>query len=142
MFHCAINKTHKKAEGPAIKSFNLTPEYASWLKTLKAKIRSVQVKAVLAASGVLIDFYFDLGRMLAEKNAAWGSKFLEKLSADLRQEFPAMQGFSVTNLKYCRLLYEYIAIRPRPGDELARVTGPRTGGELADTINTPFYQTP
>lgn len=32
-----------------------------------------------------------------------GSGFLEQFSHDLRQAFPEMQGFSVTNLKHMRL---------------------------------------
>lgn len=33
-----------------------------------------------------------------------------------------MQGFSVTNLKYCRLFYNYKPIRPRAEDELNHLT--------------------
>ncbi|WP_100551306.1 PDDEXK nuclease domain-containing protein [Caedibacter taeniospiralis] len=93
-------------------------DYASWLKGLKVKIRSVQVSAALAANSVLIDFYFDLGRMISEKDSVWGSKFLEQLAKDLRREFPDIQGFSITNLKYCRLFFKYISIRPQTEDEL------------------------
>lgn len=95
-----------------------TGDYAAWLKNLKTKIRSVQLRAALAANSVLIDFYFDLGRMISGKDTIWGSKFLERLSADLKKEFPDMQGFSVTNLKYCRLFFEYVEMSPQAGDEL------------------------
>jgi len=37
--------------------------------------------------------------------AAWGSGFFEQLSKDLRSEFPDMQGFSSTNLKYCKRFF-------------------------------------
>ncbi len=33
-----------------------------------------------------------------------------------------MQGFSVTNLKYCRLFYNYNPIRPQLEDELNHLT--------------------
>jgi predicted nuclease of restriction endonuclease-like (RecB) superfamily len=121
--------------------FNLTPDYTTWLKELKAKIRSAQIKAVLSANTVLIDFYLDLGRMISEKDAVWGSKFLEKLSADLKSEFSEMQGFSVTNLKYCRLFYEYLAIRPQAGDGLEMVNGPQAGDEMSNVTKTALYQT-
>ncbi len=118
----------------------ITAEYATWLKELKLKIRSAQVKATLAASSVLIDFYFDLGKSISEKEIVWGSKFLEQLSRDLKMEFPDMQGFSVTNLKYCRLFYEYIAIRPRVGDETKKPISPPVGDEFKTGLNSRIYQ--
>jgi len=39
-----------------------------------------------------------------QKNHQWGTHFLEQFSRDMRQTFPEMQGFSVTNLKRMRLL--------------------------------------
>lgn len=62
--------------------------------------------------------YWELGKMIIEKQTAWGSKFLEQLSQDLRIEFPNMVGFSVTNLKYFRLFYQYVNFRPQAEDPL------------------------
>ncbi|SLM33034.1 conserved hypothetical protein [Desulfamplus magnetovallimortis] len=98
-------------------NLNITPEYKDWLVRLKSKIRSAQIKAAMAVNSAVIDFYCDLGRMICEKDAVWGSRFLESLSKDLRKEFPDIQGFSVTNLKYCRLFHKYVAISPQLGDE-------------------------
>jgi predicted nuclease of restriction endonuclease-like (RecB) superfamily len=50
--------------------------------------------------------------MISEKENVWGSKLLEKLSADLKSEFPDMKGFSLTNLKYCKLFYAFFQINP------------------------------
>ena len=36
-----------------------------------------------------------------------GSGFFEQLSKDLKEEFPDMQGFSSTNLKYCKRFYMF-----------------------------------
>lgn len=49
--------------------------------------------------------------MLSEKikQSNWGDKVLENVSKDLRNEFPDMKGFSVSNLKICRLFYEYFS---------------------------------
>lgn len=118
----------------------ISTEYAAWLKELKSKIRSEQIKAALAANSVVIDFYFDLGKSISEKEIVWGSKFLEQLSRDLKMEFPDMQGFSVTNLKYCRLFYEYVAIRPRVGDENDKPISPLVGDEFKTSLNSPIYQ--
>ena len=38
-----------------------------------------------------------------QKSHRWGSGFLEQFSHDMRQAFPEMQGFSVTNLKRMRI---------------------------------------
>ncbi len=89
---------------------NLTdPTYKQWLTELKGKIRSVQVKAAIAVNSALIQFYWELGKMIAEKQTNWGSKFLEKLSKDLQEEFPEMKGLSERNLKYCRMFYQFYA---------------------------------
>ena len=72
----------------------------------------------MAANRALIDFYWELGKMINEKHTQWGSRFLETLSKDLKQKFPDMGGLSLTNLKYCKLIFTYSAIRPQPGDEI------------------------
>ncbi|MDY0342615.1 MAG: DUF1016 N-terminal domain-containing protein [Lentimicrobium sp.] len=81
---------------------NLTdPAYKQWLTELKGKIRSVQLKAVISVNSALIQFYWELGKMISGKQAAWGSKLLETLSRDLQDEFREMKVFSVSNLKTC-----------------------------------------
>jgi predicted nuclease of restriction endonuclease-like (RecB) superfamily len=86
---------------------NLDKEYLNWVSEIKTKIRSTQIRAALAANAILIEFYWDLGRMIAEKQAqtAWGDRLLERLSSDLKAEFPDMQGFSRTNLVFCKMFY-------------------------------------
>ena len=127
-------------------NLNMTPEYKEWLITLKSKIRSVQIKAALAVSSALIEFYWELGKMISEKDAAWGSQFLENLSKDLKKEFPDMQGFSVTNLRYCRLFYHYIPIHPQVGDELKspqigdELKSPQIGDETSLPLNIEIYK--
>lgn len=65
-----------------------------------------------------------MGKDIATKqmDSQWGAGFFERLSQDLRREFPDMQGFSVTNLKYIKrfyLLYSNSSlIRPQLVDEL------------------------
>jgi predicted nuclease of restriction endonuclease-like (RecB) superfamily len=112
--------------------------YKTWLTELKSKIRSVQLKAAIAVNTALIQFYWELGKMIAEKQTAWGSRFLDTLSKDLQNEFPEMKGFSVTNLKYCKLFYHYFENSPQAGDEMItssqpvnqQKTSPQPGGEI------------
>jgi len=84
----------------------LNKEYTVWLKKLKSKIRSTQLKAAVAVNTELIMFYWDFGRLITQKQTSWGTKFIEQLSINLKEEFVDIQGFSFRNLKYIRQFYE------------------------------------
>jgi predicted nuclease of restriction endonuclease-like (RecB) superfamily len=112
--------------------------YKQWIAELKEKVRSAQLKAAVSVNAELIVLYWDLGKMITEKQTAWGSKFLFKLSSDLRREFPEMQGFSETNLKYCKLFYAYFAIRPQAGDELKNSPQPEDQIPIEALRNIPW----
>jgi predicted nuclease of restriction endonuclease-like (RecB) superfamily len=77
-------------------------EYGSFLKEIKDKILSSQVKAALAVNRELITRYWEIGSKihLKQKSEGWGAKTIENLSKDLKNSFPNMQGFSSRNLKY------------------------------------------
>lgn len=64
-------------------------------------------KAALAVNRELILLYWDLGKMIAERENVWGGRLLEQISADLKLEFSDTGGFSVRNLKYCRIFYQF-----------------------------------
>jgi len=97
-------------------------EYLKWFAEVKSKIRSTQIRAALAANATLIEFYYDLGRMIVEKQAqsAWGDKLVQQLSKDLQTEFPEMKGLSFTNLKYCKQFFNYFQIQPKPITEFCQ----------------------
>ena len=102
----------------------LTPDYKIWLADLKLRIRSVQIKAALAVNSALIEFYWELGKVIAEKENVWGSKLIEQVAKDLKAEFPEMQGLSSSNLKYCKRFYTFYRslISQQPVDQLAKQT--------------------
>jgi len=104
-------------------------EYKKWIIEIKSKIRATQIKAVLAINTTLIQFYWDLGKMITDKQTSWGTSFLENCSKDLSAEFPDMKGFSVTNLKYCKYLYSKFPISPQLGDDLISIS-PQAEDEL------------
>lgn len=85
----------------------LEKEYINWLVDIKSKIRSSQMKAALAVNSALIEFYWDLGKMVSEKENVWGSKLIERVCKDLKEEFPEMSGLSVRNIKYCKYFYTF-----------------------------------
>jgi len=82
-------------------------DYSSWLKELKNKIRSVQIKASVKVNTEILNFYWELGADIIEKQntAKWGDGFLKQLSSDLMAEFPDTRGFSISNLKYIKQWY-------------------------------------
>ena len=83
------------------------PDYAQLLAEVKARVRSAQYAALKAVNTELVGLYWDIGRMIAERQekAEWGRAVVENLSEDLRREFPGVAGFSVQNLWYMRQFY-------------------------------------
>jgi len=81
--------------------------YKQWIKNLKSRIRQSQIKAAVKVNIELLCLYWDMGQDIVNRQmeSAWGSGFFEQLSKDLRSEFPNMQGFSCSNLKYCKQFY-------------------------------------
>ena len=84
-------------------------DYFLWLKELKSKIRSAQIKAALKVNEALLNFYWELGADITEKQAKakWGDKLLSILSQDLLEEFPDVKGFSKRNLELIRKWYSF-----------------------------------
>jgi predicted nuclease of restriction endonuclease-like (RecB) superfamily len=82
----------------------LPENYGETLANLKDLVRQARLKAVLAANSTMVLAYWDMGRTILQRQAVagWGAKVIDRLSADLRQEFPDMQGLSPRNLHYMR----------------------------------------
>ncbi len=79
-------------------------EYKNWLLELKQKFRQAQLKAAVRVNSALLEFYWELGASIVEKQkkVTWGGGFLKQLSIDLMVEFPDVKGFSEANLNYIR----------------------------------------
>lgn len=94
----------KKGETSIRDLFNITKDYSAWLKELKNKVRTVQLKAAVKVNAEMLAFYWELGADIVEKQATakWGEGFISKLSHDLMAEFPDMKGFSKRNLELIR----------------------------------------
>lgn len=84
-------------------------EYSYLLNEIKNRLKSARLKAVRAVNQELIQFYWEVGRLIFEqqKKAKWGEKIFNTLAADLSRDFSDMKGFSKTNLKYMRLFAEH-----------------------------------
>jgi len=85
-------------------SSELPEDYGSFLKSITNRIQTERLKAVLSAHTVQVLMYWDMGHDILRKqeNAGWGAKVIDRLSTDLRDAFPEMNGFSARNLKYMR----------------------------------------
>lgn len=89
----------------------LSTEYQELLISLKPRIRTSQIQAALAVNRELILLYWQIGREILTRQSqqGWGSKVIDRLSQDLRQEFPELKGLSRTNLLYMRAFAEAYA---------------------------------
>jgi predicted nuclease of restriction endonuclease-like (RecB) superfamily len=83
-------------------------DYDDFLKGLKERIGSAQVRAALSINRELVLLYWQIGRDILnrQQQQGWGAKVIDRLAADLRQVFPEMKGFSRTNLLYMRAFAE------------------------------------
>jgi len=82
-------------------------DYADLLAAVKERVRSAQYAALRAVNQELVSLYWDLGRLIVERQeeATWGKSVVEQLALDLRAEFPGISGFSSRNLWYMRDFY-------------------------------------
>ena len=80
------------------------PDYLRMLDALKERIRTARMRAAISANRELVLLYWSIGREVLDRQAelGWGSKVIDRLSVDLRREFPEMKGLSPRNLKYMR----------------------------------------
>ncbi|MGI0494317.1 PDDEXK nuclease domain-containing protein [Alkalinema pantanalense CENA528] len=78
--------------------------YEQTLLDLKRRIRSAQVRAALAVNQELLLLYWQIGKTILEQQQreGWGTKVIDRLARDLKQEFPSLGGLSSRNLKYMR----------------------------------------
>lgn len=63
---------------------------------------------VVTANSAMVLLYWDIGRMILarQEREGWGARVIDRLSADLREEYPDMQGFSPRNLLFMRSFAE------------------------------------
>jgi predicted nuclease of restriction endonuclease-like (RecB) superfamily len=96
----------------AEKSSPLTPHtsnfYRDLLVEVKERIRSAQYEALKAVNKELVGLYWDIGRMIVERQdvEGWGKAVVKQLAADLRTEFPGVGGFSASNLWRMKAFFE------------------------------------
>ncbi len=87
---------------------HIPENYNNILTQLKNAIKNNHQKAIISANSHMLALYWHIGNTVSEqaKKANWGTKIIEKLANDLRNEFPDMKGFSTRNVQYMRLFAE------------------------------------
>jgi DUF1016 N-terminal domain len=73
--------------------------YQELVADMTARVHLGQLAAFRAVNKELIDMYWDLGKMIVERQQlnGWGKSVVEMLSKDLRKKFPRMDGLSSGN---------------------------------------------
>ncbi|OPY17188.1 MAG: hypothetical protein A4E74_01468 [Syntrophus sp. PtaB.Bin075] len=83
-------------------------DYPRLLSEIKERIRSAQYEALKAVNKELVGLYWDIGRMIVERQAGetWGKAVVQQLAGDLQREFPGVGGFSASNLWRMKAFFE------------------------------------
>lgn len=89
----ARTKSTKPAKGGSA-------DYPAMLAEIKTRIRTAQVKAVMSANREMLLLYWDVGRIVSERQheQGWGAAVIPRLSRDIRNELPEVKGFSARNI--------------------------------------------
>jgi len=82
--------------------------YFDLRNSIVERVKNTRLKFIMQANQGMIEMYWNIGNEILKKQQAegWGTKVIDRLSADLRNEFPDMEGFSTRNLKYMRKFAE------------------------------------
>lgn len=117
----------RKKKELALTSTGLPTDYPGFLESLKSRVRQAQTKAMLSVNRELIQLYWDIGRLIVERQelAGWGKSVVERLAADLQKAFPGMGGFSAVNV--LRMKSFFAAYRPASAISSQAVTELATG---------------
>lgn len=112
--------------------------YVAWIANLKKRWRATQVKAAVAVNSALIEFYWDLGRDIAERypDSKLGNEFYRQMSLDLKDGNPEATGLSPQTLKYCGYFYRLYAI-PGGGQQAVDLPVPARGQQVVDPGKKP-----
>lgn len=88
---------------------NLNNDYNNWIIDLKSIIKQSQIKASILVNKELISLYWNIGKQINILlcNSKYGDKVIDKISIDLKNEFPNIKGFSRSNLFVMKKFFEF-----------------------------------
>jgi predicted nuclease of restriction endonuclease-like (RecB) superfamily len=94
--------------------------YEPLFTELKLSVRRAQVKAGMAINRDLILLYWQIGKAILnqQREGTWDAELIDRVSSNLRAEFPEVSGFSKRNLKYMQafasLYSDYLIVQAGP----------------------------
>ncbi len=99
--------------------------YAAFLESLKRRIQRAQATAILSVNRELIQLYWDIGRLICERQeqAGWGQSVLERLADELRKALPGIGGFSRSNVFRMRAFYLAYRSPPKAAQPVRQLKG-------------------
>lgn len=84
-------------------------DYTRWLVELKTRYRNAQLKAASRVNEELLRYYWQLGADIDARDDEnrYGAKFYDKLSHDLMEMMPGVDGFTRKNLQNATRFYRF-----------------------------------
>jgi predicted nuclease of restriction endonuclease-like (RecB) superfamily len=136
----------KKNTGRALmaSTSELPAGYRELLEDLKTRVRAAQLKAAVAVHRELIQLYWDIGRLIVQRQEqeGWGKSVVERLATDIQRAFPGIQGFSPVNVWRMRAFFlayaDTDAILSQPVTELPK----KRKQELSQAVTDPLGRPP
>ncbi|MBA4029865.1 MAG: DUF1016 domain-containing protein [Planctomyces sp.] len=136
----------KKKPAAGLAALGLPADYPAFLESLKCRVQQAQTKAMLSVNRELIQLYWDIGRLIVERQdrEGWGKGIVDRLAADVQKAFPGLGGFSPVNIWRMRAFFvayrRAAAIPSQPATDLKSrksskapiLSQPAT--ELTDTV--------
>ncbi|MCL4553938.1 MAG: PDDEXK nuclease domain-containing protein, partial [Actinobacteria bacterium] len=116
-------------------------EFATLLFDVKGRIQSAQRRAVLAVSNELVSLYWDIGRVIDERQQqeGWGAAVVPRLARALKNELSDAKGFSERNIKLMLAFYrEY----PDPAEFLDSGSSEKVQPPVAQLPASIFWSIP
>jgi hypothetical protein len=76
-------------------------DFAALLADVKGRIQAAQTRAVLAVNAELVRLYWDIGRVIIDRQLreGWSAAVIPRLARELHNELPDLKGFSERNIK-------------------------------------------
>lgn len=109
-------KPRSPQQAPAVPASKELPSSLSDLiGDVKRRIQAAQTRAMTAVNTELVRLYWDIGRMIDERQQqeGWGASVIPRLARELRNELPDVKGFSERNLDRMIAFYRTY---PSPAD--------------------------
>jgi len=118
--------------------------FAALVTEVKGRIQAAQTRAMLAVNSELVRLYWNIGRIIDERQQreGWGAAVIPRLALELKNELPELKGFSERNIgrmiAFYREYSEPAAISPQRAAKLSAPGNlPPPAAQLPSVPGTP-----